>query len=333
MNCTNRYPPTCTPFLTAGYRYVNTAIGIIGIIGNILIIMVLVRRHFRKSPYTFMLCIAVVDLIICVLTTPTGLLNCWTVSNVGRVVIFVYTRFIYYPIASTCSAGSMWLTVAMSIERLVVIRWPLTARTFSPYVITALLLVVAMALHFPVFFTFYLDTKRMQFRPTNFKLSPGYEVYAWIRSFLTKIIPIIVVAVTNILLLFVIFSAERKHKRSIGSHCEGVFTIATKSSPKLSRTDKCRRGSRHAMRMLISFSVFLFICHSLQSFKLYPIFRAVFGPCSHTTSLYPNLKMLLNILELFSYSGTIFLYTLFSYSFRAILLYVICRRKPSEILD
>lgn len=128
--------------------YVPIIIYIIGVIGNCLSFSVLVRRRMRRvSTYKYLAVLSVVDTIV----LTVGLLQLWT-GEVTGTSIRNYSDFsckIVNALGYTVSDLSVWLIIAVTVERFIAVCYPLRAATTcrkktAIKVIGALLLVMIL---------------------------------------------------------------------------------------------------------------------------------------------------------------------------------------------
>ena len=108
--------------------YVPIIIYIIGVVGNCLSFSVLVRRRMRRvSTYKYLAVLSVVDTIVLTL----GLLQLWT-GEVTGTSIRNYSDFsckIVNALGYTVSDLSVWLIIAVTVERFIAVCYPLKAAT------------------------------------------------------------------------------------------------------------------------------------------------------------------------------------------------------------
>ena len=155
-----------------GYECINTPVALFGIVTNILIIVVMRQKCFRCRPYTYMQWIAFVDLIICSLTAPVGFLRCEKHNPMAQFFIGVYMWFICYPLSKAAAACSVWTTMALTVDRLLAIKYPFRKNTWHAKYVALVFAICALALYSPYFFTLYYNQRRLRFRQTSFRRSP-----------------------------------------------------------------------------------------------------------------------------------------------------------------
>ena len=316
LNCTTWDPKTCPIWIIVGYHYINTAIALFGVVSNFFIILVLSKNPFQRPPFNYMLGIAVQDLFVCILSVPVGFLWCIKGSTLGNLVIEFYIWFIFHPFANALATSSIWSTLALSAERLVVIKWPLHARVYPAKIVVILLVILAVLLHVPLFLTHVFSQEKNDFIYTEFSTSHGYVIYGWIRATLCKFIPILAITSANIALATVV-------RRSRRTHCMAApRDIAITGNPGQAPTGEKTASDRAAssgLMMLFSICLVYVVCHLQAPFLQTAVIRSIYGECALYREQFVFFKMMSNIIELVSYASNIVPYCLFSRCFKTTL--------------
>ena len=326
VNC-SPIPHGCPELpLYIGYTYVLTIICGVGVVFNILNIVVFAHKCFKGSPFTFMMGLAMVDLLTCTLAFPAGLMRCLPSTGEDDMLHRQrYGIYVYMPIVNALAACSVWTTLSMSIERYIFISRPLLARRICQpryaKICIVTLLVGAFAIHVPYFFYIYINQQN-KYEETEFGSSPGFKVYVWIRTSLMKYVPILAVAVINVFLLKAVISATKRHKQLVVP------------STRL----RHRNGGKYHLQirvtiMLISISVVYLICHLPEPFAHQAIYSSIFGPCSVYSKAFRVYVMVTNNLELFSYAINFIPYCIFNEQFRKCFVRIVVRRSVNSVED
>ena len=296
----------CPDWLAFGNWYIQTGIGVAGVVGNVLILLTLARDVFARSPYTFMTGIALLDLVNCVLTVPMGLLVCRCYTRDQKIYKDAYRLFVFLPLVNVFATSSVWTTLTLSVERLVAIGRPLYVTDFKVRLLMPCLFFVAFVLHAPLFFAYSFDHKSDKYRPTDFKLSAGFAIYMWVRTILCKFLPIAGIVGCSVMLFLVVRSARRRHSIIAPGDCGSA------------------RGPTHATKMLMATNAIYVVCHVMEPLTHRDIFSAIFGDSRRL--LFIGVQMVSNILELFSFASNIVPYYFFNSLFRhALCLVLRCR--------
>ncbi|CAD5116431.1 DgyrCDS5321 [Dimorphilus gyrociliatus] len=109
----------------------GSLISALGLLGNVLSIIVLSDHRFRSSTSVYLICLAVVDMLVLV-----SMLLCFSLPAISNYTdqldfynseIFPRMNPYAYPLALTAQTCSVFITVAFTIERYIVVCKPLKA--------------------------------------------------------------------------------------------------------------------------------------------------------------------------------------------------------------
>ncbi|CAF3854814.1 unnamed protein product [Rotaria magnacalcarata] len=115
------------------YLYVMSPLCLIGLILNVINLIVFSDRSFKNLTFKYLRLIAFVDCITCILV----FIYCITNYTRPRTLNDKYFRIwylvnVYFPLANITAACNVLLTITVTIERLVSVRWPMEKqRLFS----------------------------------------------------------------------------------------------------------------------------------------------------------------------------------------------------------
>ncbi|VDP66011.1 unnamed protein product [Echinostoma caproni] len=214
---------------------VQTVVCLVGAGLNIINVIVFSHRQFTATPYIFMTALAVADAGTLLVHLPYGLLRCDRRIHLCTTSLFkwlrpylsYYVTYVGFELGNMLEALSAWITVLISTERYVTIRWPHMGKLkFSRdqgkrQVVW--IAVVAVTFHLPLFFVLEVrhvtrsignnQTRHFQTTSlTHFGSSMYYYSYTWIRFILVQFIPLVTLCVMNSLLLILIWTSYR-HQR------------------------------------------------------------------------------------------------------------------------
>lgn len=99
-------------------RYIMPSVCLFGILGNTINLTILTRRPMRRSsPYTYLLGLAVTDMTVLSLSLVDFIISSALHSTSYWSVMF--NAFVFYPISNIFTSSSVWITVLLTVERLV----------------------------------------------------------------------------------------------------------------------------------------------------------------------------------------------------------------------
>ena len=233
--------------------YVPPIIIVLGTFGNVFSFIILRRRAMVKvSSYHYLASLAVADSLVLYI----GLLRLWLGELTGmdfhdssNWVCKLTVSFGY-----TASDLSVWLIIAVTVERYIVVCFPLKASTMintsrAKRVIGFLvLLMFSINLHF-------MWTVEIVQRPvdgknvSNCEASPQHqhlvnEVWPWVDACIYSFVPFIVILVLNILIICEVVEA-RNHRRQMQNTPEHHYhqqTTRLRNGDSSTTTSSCRRS-------------------------------------------------------------------------------------------
>ncbi|XP_034330495.2 FMRFamide receptor-like [Magallana gigas] len=197
--------------------YVSPVLLVIGLIGNILSFVIL--RHDKEKKMSinaYLSVLALADISVLMF----GLLSTW-VHEVSGVDIFRSVDIlckIWNVIAFTSSIFSVWLIVAITAERFIVVCFPLTAHRIcnknrAKRIITFLLI---FSLCFNAHFLFTtgmveVDKGRVCDALDGYKMFIR-KVWTWVDATIYCLLPLLVISVLNSAIISKVFSAKKKRQ-------------------------------------------------------------------------------------------------------------------------
>lgn len=196
--------------LILSIRYISVVLLTFGSIGNIAVFALFFKKKMRQTKIVpYLQCLVVVDFIIIWLSYPRIIWkSAILLSNVSIkpsliTDIYAHITFIAYIYSS-------WITVVISIERLLAIFYPFSrfhsSETYKPYIVLSLLLLCVTTTY--TMFTVFLKNKIYTFYV-------GFSVYSFIPS---KIL-----LISSILLAYKIL-----HRPHLGQHFQNSSSSQSK---------------------------------------------------------------------------------------------------------
>lgn len=288
------------------YLYLYTPIGILGVVFNCFNLGVLTSSTFKGCgpTFVFLTAMAAADLMSLSLVCPFGISLCAIKGDDKHSFAQqVYEIYIFLPMANAFATASVWITTVVAIERYITVTQVSLARRictkFYAKCTIVIVFILAFVTHIPYFFYRRISSTPVRLY-TNFARSDQFQVYSWIRIVIVKYVPILVVAIFNLLLLASVIKANRKRK--------AMSMQKNTNQHRQQQQTKCTA-------MLLGITITFFLCHVFEPF-IHPVFyRTMFGYCSVFTTTYRNLVMAVNLLETTSYASNFIFYCAFNNEF------------------
>ena len=293
-----------------GYMVAIPTICSLGVCFNIIILCVFLRPSFRTqittSTLTYLTGLAVADFFTALLILPIGFVRCIDTKSWDLQYAFnFYEKYVYRPFGNTSMTISVWTTLTITTERFLflysnggeVSGQSMQRSGPTAKIIVASLYFMAICFNIPLFMYYEDLTGDEDVGRSDFADSVGYEVYSWIRMFVVKIIPIILVAVLNIALVRLMRVKSNNLKMMI-------FPMAIFAK-------RVQAQNRMTVTLLSISTVFLF-SNILEPFIHASIFSTMFGECSIETAEYETFRMFGNLFETVSYASNFVAYCAFN---------------------
>jgi hypothetical protein len=202
-----------------------SVVGLIGLVGNTLALIVLSRPSLRDVFHQLLFALACFDIlfIFC------GGINytVWGFQVNSDIYNYLFPYFLH-PFTHIAMAGTIFMTLAISIERYFGLCHPLLSphsRKAWFYIVPVV--VVSVALNIPKFFEIQINSSMVvnnetglnetfpSLGVTDLRVTPSYirGYIMWTRLFSTAFIPVIMLLFLNIRIISDIFSSAKKTQR------------------------------------------------------------------------------------------------------------------------
>lgn len=218
--------------------YMPPIILVIGIFGNIFAFIILRQSMSRISTYFYLAILALADLIVLIF----GLLRLWVkeLTDVDLRDQSEWTCKVIITVLYTCSIFSVWLIVAVTVERYIAVCHPLQASILCSVqrakAVTIVIFVVLLAIHSHFLWTVGLSYT--VFNTSSVATCEGlpqfsvlvHTVWPWVDSVLYSLLPSLILFILNCLIIRQVYVARKC--RSQLQHCKSGRNIyLSKSLP------------------------------------------------------------------------------------------------------
>ena len=306
--------------------FVPPIILIIGTIGNILSFIILTRKQMTGSTYIYLAVLSITDTLVLFI----GLLRRWVGELNGHDVIDYsnWTCKTLSTLSYTVSDYSVWLIIAVTVERYIAVCWPLKAPTMCTktraimVIVFILLLLIGLNLHFlwtaELGYFWYDNEKVPQCDGGEHYKMLVEEIWPWVDAFLYSFLPVVVISILNGLIIRKVISA-RKHRNEM--------SMSMQYRGQDGRRPPGEGGAKLTIMLLtISFS-FLITTLPVNIALIVPAF---WKSRARDLKEYSQFQLGRTIVELLMYTNhsiNFFLYCATGQKFRQQLLNLCCRRK------
>ncbi|CAF3665733.1 unnamed protein product [Rotaria socialis] len=215
------------------YLYLMSPLCVIGLILNVINLIIFSDRSFKNLTFKYLRLIAFVD---CITST---LVFIYCVTNYTRPRTFNDKYFrvwylvnVYFPLANITAGCNVLLTITVTIERLVSIRWPMSKqKLFSQ---NNVLLTLIICFLFPIVansvnFLVYKVGECNNLDGTKIARTEAYKYFGIFKEILLRFIPICILVCSNCLLLSTVHAANKKFipsKNARQSATEASITVS-----------------------------------------------------------------------------------------------------------
>lgn len=198
------------------YLYVMSPLCLIGLVLNVINLIVFSDRSFKNLTFKYLRLVAFVDCITCILVFIYCITNYTQPHSLNdKYFRLWYLVNVYFPLANITAACNVLLTLTVTIERLVSVRWPMEKqRLFSSrrVLITLLICFIFPVIANSVNFLVYKVGECNNLTVTWIARKKAYEYFGMCKEILLRFIPICILICSNCLLLSTVRSANQKFK-------------------------------------------------------------------------------------------------------------------------
>ena len=265
--------PTTIEFI--GYSYILPSICGLGTLFNLINLIIFQRSSFKSKVasciWVYLTGLAVADGFAALILLPIGPTRCRETENMAEENFWhVYEMIVFLPVGNTFAMASILITLIVAGERCIMVTKKVGVNTKeltclkTARKILAVVFFVSFCFNIP--FIFYYDhipnMGDSELVLSSFALSIWFEVYSWIRLVLTRVLPLVLVTICNVIIVKITWR-NNKRVSSIGG-----FQTALR--------DK-RNDTQYKMtKMLLSITMVFLITKLLEPFIHPSIYTTVY---------------------------------------------------------
>lgn len=298
--------------------YIGPALCILGIFGNIFNIFVLFRGRLLDSPYVYLKALSFTDMFALILSLPYLLFT----KHSDNFSPNVYNAYVFLPVVNLLTAASVWITVGVTIDRFIFVKFPLLARSYSSgsrvkrriFTIYTFGILFTLPRYFCYSLVNDLGVYRMEFTP--FRDSAYYRVYDIVCIIIYHFIPLVIFVVINTYLIVAVYRARfLRQELGIRNNREQdwqieqrrftitligiiVISIVAIFPSTISDFSRLTNLSLHEYKLLRNISNLLLLCNLSMNFVLFCAFnkrfvraiRTIFNKRRNKTRIYISFK-------------------------------------------
>nr|ANO39031.1 GCR057 [Schmidtea mediterranea] len=321
--CQIYFPRNDNTFTLLVYSKILIPVILIVCFTNTCICLILTRRHMISATNMILTAIAIADFLTGLFPLPFYVIKNFSFFSSIRSRTFGY--FYYFSVVvipTICHTISIWLTVALAVQRFIYVSLPTEAKNictvktsiYTILTICVLSLVFHLQLSIVSFDSYYFYPCKHQ-TPEFVILKCNWTVelliiYYWSRTVLMNVIPCLLLTVFILSLIVAVRSAE-KHRR----------VLLQTSQKKESRRSKEFYSTSKMLLVVLCLFLIVEIPNGI-AITLYMIQKS-FSSNNSNDSFWGKMNSICNILIIFSYPLNFVIYCIMSRNFRETLKFII----------
>ncbi|CAL1539799.1 unnamed protein product [Lymnaea stagnalis] len=305
--------------------YISPVLVLLTVINNTLVCIVLLKPHMRSPTNAILIAMALSDMMTGLFPVPvfiyfyaTERVHEWIPYN-WCYVVYVLEEYI----PTIFHTASIWLTMALAIQRYIYVCHSFKARTWctTRNVIygTGAIYLIATLSHAPRFFEHYLiETWRpsklnhsvmvsacvVDYRPwIAAHVNTFYSIYYWFRVIFINLIPCVSLVVMNALLIYAMRVARRRRMQLLRQN-------------KKSESRKLKESNCTTLMLVTVVGLFLLVEFPLGVLMALLIIKETFKIQFFAQEMWKALSLFSNLFILLSYPLNFFIYCGMSKQFR-----------------
>ena len=187
-------------FVIITWGYIVPVLSFIGVIFNLLCLLVLLSRDLHWSCYTYLAALSTTDFLLLLLMGVNGIGH----GHFSKDIQWAYFEAnVYLPVGSIVSSMSSCLTVTVTIERFILLYFPIKARSICTpplaRLTVAIIVAVTTIFNIPRFFMYKVDGPTVTL--TDFGKGPFGQFLSWFNMLVFSFGVYTVLLVLNVLLI------------------------------------------------------------------------------------------------------------------------------------
>uniref|UniRef100_A0A914H2L5 G-protein coupled receptors family 1 profile domain-containing protein n=1 Tax=Globodera rostochiensis TaxID=31243 RepID=A0A914H2L5_GLORO len=299
------------------YIYIAPLIIGIGVVGDLLTVVTLTHPSLkRKDIYIFLTFLAVIDLLAQLSVIPPIL---WILDyRFCSRPAAIYYAHIAFPLANALMGASVWVVVLLTLYQFRAVCYPLrssTAQMDRRFVYC--LFTLAFLANFGIYAPWALKRVIYKIPPGILRCSlvicdrpmdtPWFHIYEWVREFLTRLLPFVLIAYFNVNIL-ITYRSNKKDRLSLSSQ----------SFHRKAVVEKSEKEEKRLFTVLFAITVIFFLC----TIPAAPV--TIFISDQQSQSLpFQIFRSASNLLEITKFALNFYLYCLINPDIRRVCLQVL----------
>lgn len=315
-----------TPLTLPIYGYVSPCLGIFTLITNILICVVLLKKHMRNPTNILLVAMAISDLLTGVIPIPV-FLHSYTFGNYEEWSSCAYSitrKYVFLNLPTVCHTASIWLTVALAVHRYLCVCHNQRAKEWCniPNMLKVICVIYVMAflaqlckfidetyetIHLPSIIepwkmVYGCRVANAQFVQNH--VDAFYQSYWWFRVLCIHLIPCVSLVILNAFLICTMRNAQSKRQTLLRQNRQNDI--------------KRMKETNSTTFMLVSVvGVFLLVEFPLAILMILYILQSSFYPhYLQLNTVFQMASLIINLCILLSYPFNFFIYCGMSRQFR-----------------
>ncbi|KAL3891498.1 hypothetical protein ACJMK2_003759 [Sinanodonta woodiana] len=297
------------------YDKVDPVICMIGILCNIVSLIVLNDSMLSDSPYIYLTSLAITDIGVLVMALIFNKIT----GQSNEYAAVVFTTYVYFPFVNIFLDASIWVTCALTIERIIYIKTPLLARSVCTRkrakCFISCICVFDVLINIPRFFVYrpFCFDDKWYYQTTTIMQSEIFSYISWSYMALINVLPLLILLMSNLYMVKLLHISTYKRQR-MQPHLvrERRFSLI-----------KGHHGHKLTLTLIIIVFIFI-VCTFPSTFADLHVSHTLFGGNMNyteyaNTDLYAIITDASNTLLLMNCSLNFLLYCVFNDKFRTVL--------------